>query len=84
MCLCLPAPLPGKGICTGSFEEGINGICLLHTEKSGASPLPLPLLYFARSERKQKQNKSRLQHHAGGTVIPRGKPDISTYCLSHY
>lgn len=27
-------------------------------KKSGASPLPLPLPYLARSERKQKQNKS--------------------------
>lgn len=54
-------------------------------KKSGASPLPLPLLHFAHSERKQKQNKKlHLQHSAGGTVIPQGKPDISSYCLRHH
>lgn len=43
ICLCLPVSLLGKAVCTDSFEEGIYGIYLLHTEKSGASLLSLLL-----------------------------------------
>lgn len=59
ICLWLAVPLPSKGLCTAFFEESISSIWSTTCWKiKSFSLLPSPL-YFACSERKQKQNQSR-------------------------